>query len=201
MTDTAATTVDPPVAPNLHPGGFVGVGFWPRLGARVIDLIVHYATWFIATIALSLSLALTAPERADRLAHALSKSTWHEYVLGILGAVLYHTIAEGLNGATVGKRLLGLVVVNSEGGACGFGAATIRSLAIYVDGIFFGVVAYSAMEPPYQQRHGDQWARTYVVQRCSALQVKSKVTLVDALALAILADAACFGLMAWLKVW
>lgn len=183
-----------------HADGLEGVRFWPRAGARLIDLVVHYAVWIVATFLLTFVVAFVAPERIETLVDSLSRSAWPDYVLGLIGAILYHAIAEGLNGATLGKRIFSMVVIGSAGAPCTFAAGLIRSIAFYFDGLFFGLVAYMSMEPPYHQRHGDQWARTYVVRRGSVRNMTAKVSFVDALALALVADTACCVLMIWLKV-
>ena len=40
-----------------EPGGLAGVSFWPRLAARVIDLVVHYCVSFAAGIFFTILLA------------------------------------------------------------------------------------------------------------------------------------------------
>ena len=62
--------------------------------------------------------------------------------------------------------LFSLVVIKEDGSPCGFRAALIRSLAYYIDALFFGLIGYFAMQKtPQQQRHGDEWAHTIVCKR------------------------------------
>jgi uncharacterized RDD family membrane protein YckC len=109
---------------------------------------------------------------------------------------------ERMCGATIGKRLLGLVVIRRDGGRIGSRAALGRSLAIYIDGLFFGALAYGAMEPPLQQRLGDKWCGTLVI-RHSTLPPGSGVvaqSFVVALLWGAAADGACYWLSALGKV-
>jgi uncharacterized RDD family membrane protein YckC len=118
---------------------------------------------------------------------------WYSYVFSALGLLFYHTVMEGMCGATVGKRLLGLVVISSDGEAVGLRAALGRSLAFYVDGLFFGIIAYVSMEPPLQQRLGDTWNRTLVLKHSTLPGDKVVATRTFAATLlpGLLADAAC----------
>jgi uncharacterized RDD family membrane protein YckC len=85
--------------------------------------------------------------------------------LGILGAFLYHSVAEGIGTATVGKLICGLRVVQVDGSPATLGAAFIRDLAYHLDALFFGLVGYASMgKGRLRQRYGDVWARTAVVK-------------------------------------
>ena len=79
---------------------------------------------------------------------------------------LYFIILEGLGGATVGKRLLGLRVVREDGSACGLGRAVVRNVLRIIDGLPFlyllGVVIIGRSEK--KQRLGDILAKTVVVR-------------------------------------
>lgn len=60
------------------------------------------------------------------------------------------------------------------------GGALVRSLAYYIDGFFFGVVAYSTMsKSPLKQRLGDQWGNTAVF-RAASVQGRAATTLLKA---------------------
>jgi uncharacterized RDD family membrane protein YckC len=78
----------------------------------------------------------------------------------------YYVLAEGLYGQTVGKRIVGIRVVDEDGGHVGFGAAVVRNLLRLVDGLFFYLVgALFAFTSPRGQRLGDRAAHTVVVRR------------------------------------
>ena len=121
----------------------------------------------------------------------------------LMGSIAYETLCETLHGSTVGKLALGMVVVQEDGTPCRFKAALIRSLAYFVDGLFFGLVGYFAMQKtPQQQRHGDDWAHTIVCKRSAAPpeSLRSGTRFLLALVLGAMADAALVMILLLLKV-
>jgi uncharacterized RDD family membrane protein YckC len=78
----------------------------------------------------------------------------------------YYTICEAALGKTLGKRMVGIRVVDEEGDEIGFSAAVIRNLLRLVDGLFVYLVgAIFAWSSPLGQRLGDRAAGTVVVRR------------------------------------
>jgi uncharacterized RDD family membrane protein YckC len=64
--------------------------------------------------------------------------------------------------------MLGLQVVSEDLGAPTLTQAMKRSLAFFLDGLFFGAVAAQHMnDSRMKQRIGDSWANTYVVKRAT----------------------------------
>lgn len=144
-----------------------GAGFGIRFLARLIDLIYGTALGFIAGIATSIVFAVLA--QLGRLApewpQLIEERRYAGFGLGIVGAFLYHTVAEGLGTATIGKLICGLRVVQKDGRAATMKGAFIRDLAYHLDALFFGLVGYQAMKKgPLQQRYGDVWGNTVVVK-------------------------------------
>jgi len=77
----------------------------------------------------------------------------------------YYVVSEGVFGQTLGKRVVGLRVVDEEGYQIGLGAAVVRNLLRLVDGLFFYIVAaLSVWFSPKGQRLGDRAAHTCVVR-------------------------------------
>jgi uncharacterized RDD family membrane protein YckC len=147
-----------------------GVGFWPRAGARVIDTIAHICAGFAGGVVFGVLAAVaTSVAGGDfqSLAARLGRSSWLDFVVGILGFLTYHTICEGLHGSSLGKMVLGQVVVTDQVRPCNLRAAFIRSLAYFVpDALVFGIPAYLEMQKTrLQKRHGDNWAGTFVARR------------------------------------
>ena len=84
----------------------------------------------------------------------------------ILLVISYYVFAEGLTGMTLGKRMVGIRVVDEDGDHVGFGAAVVRNLLRLVDGFLFYLVgALFAFSSPKGQRIGDRAAHTLVVRR------------------------------------
>jgi uncharacterized RDD family membrane protein YckC len=78
----------------------------------------------------------------------------------------YYIVCEAATGMTVGKRLVGIRVVDDEGDPVGLGAAVVRNVLRLVDGLFFYLVgAVFALASSRGQRLGDRAAHTLVVRR------------------------------------
>jgi uncharacterized RDD family membrane protein YckC len=89
------------------------------------------------------------------------------FTLGFfLLAMAYYIVLEGYWGQTLGKKLLGIKVVQEDTGAVpGVRAAAIRSVLRLVDGLFSYLVAFIAvLASAKNQRLGDMAAHTLVVR-------------------------------------
>ncbi len=144
-----------------------GAGFWIRALARAIDYAWSLALGFLAGINAAIALAIleglsiAEPGWAARL----GERSLTLVVVNLLGYVAYQTLCEGLHGASLGKLICGLRVRTEGLDPCRLKPALIRSLAFYIDSLFFGVIGYMAMKAtPLQQRYGDRWAKTVVVK-------------------------------------
>jgi uncharacterized RDD family membrane protein YckC len=200
---SAAPNDELPAAPNSE---LIGARFWIRVGAQTIDTLIHWTVWsFAAPVILGVGLGIYAGVShvdSGALAQKASSGGWYGYVAAALGFAFYHTVMEATCGATLGKRLFGLVVATTKGGPISFRAALGRSFAYYVDGLFFGIVAYDSMKPPLQQRLGDMWNSTMVLRR-SVLTRRSVYAASNfgvALLLGLLSDSACYLLTALIKL-
>ncbi len=85
----------------------------------------------------------------------------------LLIIVLYFVLLEGLGGATIGKRMLGLRVVGTDGQYPGIKRALIRNLLRAVDALpaFSILGAALILLSPERARLGDRIAGTRVVMR------------------------------------
>lgn len=87
-------------------------------------------------------------------------------LLAGVGGTLYHVLLEGAFGRTVGKRLLGIAVIRSDGAPCTYTAATTRTLLRAVDWLpvayLLGLAAIRLTER--RRRIGDRLAGTVVVR-------------------------------------
>ena len=77
----------------------------------------------------------------------------------------YFILMEAYVGWTVGKRILGMRVVDGTGNKIGFSKALIRNLLRLVDGLpalnILGIILIACS--PRGQRFGDRIAKTFVV--------------------------------------
>jgi uncharacterized RDD family membrane protein YckC len=86
------------------------------------------------------------------------------YLLAALLGTVNLVVLQGMTGASIGKQIMGLRVVNAQGQPCGIGRAFLRSLLLIVDNFFCFVVGLltAALTHPHR-RVGDMAAGTYVV--------------------------------------
>ncbi|HVG24737.1 MAG TPA: RDD family protein [Thermoanaerobaculia bacterium] len=175
--------------------GLVAVGFGRRLAARIIDTIIHFGVGLFggvfSVILIGIYSAVSGAS-SDALLARVQGGGAAGFLLSLLGSILYDSISEGLHGSTAGKLLLGMVVLREDGRPCTYVQAVGRSLAFFFDSLFFGLVAHSSMkDSPMQQRYGDKWAGTIVVQRSSAPQwaLRGGLRFVGVFFLALFVDA------------
>jgi uncharacterized RDD family membrane protein YckC len=77
----------------------------------------------------------------------------------------YYIVCEAATGATLGKRMVGIRVVDEDGDRVTLGAAVVRNLLRLVDALFFYLVGFLfALTSTRGQRLGDRAAHTIVVR-------------------------------------
>jgi uncharacterized RDD family membrane protein YckC len=176
-----------------EPGGLQGVSFWPRVGARAIDLVVHYCVGVFAGLLFVILLAAASGGHIPRELALKMRPGLTGFLMALLGSVAYQVICTSVHGSTLGKLAFSMVVVQEDGSPCRLGSAVIRELGYFVDGLFFGLIGYFAMQKtPQEQRHGDEWAHTVVCKRSNLAPEKLRGTgqFMLALMFAIMAEAA-----------
>lgn len=160
-----------PGSSNITQTPRLDAGFALRAGAQIIDLIAHNLLGIATGVLVGLLIgvyAIATGASVDALTAKLPTSTSIDYILPFIGYVFYHAFCEGIHGATLGKLILKIHVLKEDRTPASIGAAFIRSLAFYVDGLFFGIVAAASMRSlELQQRLGDKWAKPVVVERSS----------------------------------
>jgi uncharacterized RDD family membrane protein YckC len=143
-----------------------GQGFEARAGAFLADGIVlslekpalGQATVFVLGYPSSVGIAVQAAGFQEDLLHAGLIALRG---LGLIG--LDFLLFEWLYGATPGKLILRLRVVQVDGRPCTLQSAAVRDVLRLVDGLCLGIPAAASMEPPLEQRIGDRAARAIVV--------------------------------------
>ena len=134
---------------------YVGIGL--RLVATIVDVIVMFVIMYV--------IALATGNTSDEGFEMSGAPAF----LGFAISILYYIAMEATSGATLGKMLVGIKVVRTDGTSpIGWGPAIIRNLLRIVDGLFVYVVgAILVMTSPTKQRLGDRVAGTVVVKRGS----------------------------------
>ncbi len=146
-----------------------GAGFFIRAVAKTLDLVLHNMIGVGLGLVVGIAIGVITAGAGQAVPDFNEENAVVRLISGLFGTIgflFYCAICEAYYGATMGKFLLGVHVVNRKGGQISFGAALIRGLAFMIDQIFFGLVGYLSMKgSPLQQRLGDKWADTVVVKR------------------------------------
>lgn len=143
-----------------------GADFGIRLLARFIDLLFTFLFGLVAGICGGMTVGiLSALGRIEGEIDTIVAGLEISNGTMIIAAFAYHVVAEGIGGASFGKLICGLRVVQTNGHSCAFLGALKRGLLYHFDGLFFGLVGYNSMKDgPLRQRYGDHWAKTVVVK-------------------------------------
>jgi uncharacterized RDD family membrane protein YckC len=142
-------------------------GFWIRALARIIDAIFGLFIGFVAGSLGGMVLVLlnAAGDLTPGWQHRIHGFSLMVFGFSLLGNILYHSFCEGIYGATLGKLCCGIRVVNEDGKPSNMKGAFVRTLAYYIDSLFFGAVGYTSMnKSPLNQRYGDVWGKTAVLK-------------------------------------
>lgn len=126
-----------------------------RIGAGVIDSLVLGAVWLIFLIASGKSLM-----------HVPLFPDYSALVPLALLSFVYYFVLEGLFGATIGKSLLKLIVLEKDGEVCSFGASFKRNLLRFVDWLplLYLVGTIAVVISKNRQKIGDRLAGTIVTK-------------------------------------
>jgi len=184
----------------------LGAGFGLRAGAQIVDLIIHNVFGIVVGLVIGILIgiyALATGTPPSTLTAKLQGTTPIGYILALTGYAVYHAVCEGMHGATLGKLIFKIHVLKEDGNPASIGSALIRSLAFYIDGLFFGIVAAASMRSSeLQQRLGDKWAKTVVIERSpfNQYQFPSGWKFLIVFLLAIMADGFIFALSLLIKL-
>jgi uncharacterized RDD family membrane protein YckC len=147
-----------------------------RLGDRFIAIILD--TVFLGALALVIA-ALVSLRWSAVQDLGLSKPML--IALGAASAILmvflYHWLLEGAFGATMGKAIVGVRVLNQRGGMPGLRSSAVRNVLRLLDAIPFYLLGFFvAVFSPARRRIGDYAAQTVVLEQSPTLG--SRVTVV-----------------------
>lgn len=150
---------------SLHTGQRQYAGFWIRVGACFIDLIVMMIPSFIIFIIISAFIRYSIPVTNLReLENLTIISTILYYIVsGIAGWFYCAALESSAWQGTIGKKLLGLKVIDSDGNRISFGTATGRYVAKFIAAIPLGMGIIEIAFSEKKQGLHDCMAGTYVV--------------------------------------
>ena len=139
-------------------------GFGIRAVAYVIDNVIMVAAAAASFIVTAVVVMVIRELQGQTVPDFPSASSLADWVMSALVTVSYFGLFEWLLGATPGKLILRLRVVQVNGMPCRLGPAVVRGIARFVDGLFFALPALISMRRSnLNQRRGDHWAATLVV--------------------------------------
>ena len=108
---------------------FEPVGFWPRVGAYILDQLILGAAGYL--IFGAPPNATTFPE----IIHLMGARMGYSFLI----STIYYVGLNGYFGATLGKMVIGARIVRADGSKIGFGIAFLRMLATIVSSLTLGI--------------------------------------------------------------
>jgi uncharacterized RDD family membrane protein YckC len=134
-----------------------------RFVAVLLDAVIVF---FPLSIVVGLVSGGGYAERGPGYANAGINVGGNAFWLFLALGVGYYIVCEAATGTTLGKRMVGIRVVDEDGDRATLGASVIRNLLRLVDALFFYLVGFLfAVTSARGQRLGDRVAHTIVVRR------------------------------------
>lgn len=121
-------------------------GFWIRLLAAVLDLIIIGVPAFILQFGLVFLIGITSLV----------------YIID-LAVIIFIVYMDGIKGGTPGKLILGLRIVNEKMGFIGIPTAILRYIGKILSGIILGIGYLMIAFTEKKQGLHDKIAKTFVV--------------------------------------
>jgi uncharacterized RDD family membrane protein YckC len=100
-----------------------------RIGARIVDVVL--LSWCSAFVVVELGARLFGGDPLGRRAVRVDATSARTILLLAACVLLVEVIPVAISGRTLGKAMVGLRVVDLDGGRPGFAAALIRALLLY----------------------------------------------------------------------
>lgn len=131
-------------------------GVWPRFFAALIDGII---------VGIPMSVVMYAVVGGGSSADTMSAMSGSSTLMAIISLAYYILLEAG--GGTLGKRILGMRIIDENGNKPGFGKSLVRNLLRIVDAIpgFYLVGILVVAGSHTKQRVGDKAAKTFVVAK------------------------------------
>ena len=143
-------------------GSLENAGIALRFVAVLLDAVIVF---FPLSIVVGLLSGGWYAEHGPGYANAGINVGGNAFWLLLALGVGYYIVCEAATGATLGKRMVGIRVVDEDGDRVTLGAAVIRNLLRLVDALFFYLVGFLfALTSSRGQRLGDRAAHTIVVR-------------------------------------
>ena len=115
-----------PAAGREFQGELDSVGFWPRVGAYILDQLLLGAVSY---------LIFGAAQTAATSLQEVWAQMGAQFGYNLLISTIYYVGMNGSIGATLGKLVIGARIVNLDGSKIGFLTAFLRMLASFISGL------------------------------------------------------------------
>jgi uncharacterized RDD family membrane protein YckC len=154
------------------PEGLSPAGAVRRLPATLVDMVIYCGVCACLAYPVGRNIDwLTALSDPEKLVDSLTDPNWVAHAAGILGLWIalwwcYFAVGWGLAGATIGKWILGLRIVDHQGRSpIGLSRAFLRLAAYSVSSVTFGMGHLLVVLRPDRRALHDILAGTWVVRR------------------------------------
>lgn len=139
------------------PFAYKGVG--PRFVAALLDgIIVGIPSYLLMSVLFR--------DQMMRMAYGSRSAMAGPYLFMVIISLVYSVLLEA-GGGTLGKRIMGMRIVDAQGNKPGLGKALVRNLLRIIDMIpgFYLVGIIAVASSTTKQRVGDKAAGTFVVSK------------------------------------
>ena len=159
----------PPPGYQAPPAGYIYAGFWRRFAALFVDSLLVTPLAVVAAVVLGLLFGITmhGASELDPFRAAAFVGAYAGMILVIVaGNWLYHTLMESsTHQATLGKKVLGLVVTDTSGNRISFARANGRFFGKILSGLILNIGYIMAAFTPRKQALHDMIADCLVLKR------------------------------------
>jgi uncharacterized RDD family membrane protein YckC len=153
----------------LLPGdaGMIIAPIWRRAVAFYIDLMIAELPFCVLLMYIYAGMGVPSKPMPPLIPGIDSQvALWILLISSILFAIAYLIIPHALWGRTLGKALMRIKVIKSNGLPCDWKAAAIRAIALVLDSFAGGLVGIIfILFSVNGQRLGDRWAGTIVIRK------------------------------------
>ncbi len=158
--------------PSLSRHSFEPVGFWPRVGAFLLDNIVMWIAFYAVWSWIGLDFAgeppktpvMQTPEDALEFFNTYLPFLAKQWAIYFPMHFLYHVLLNGTFGATLGKMIIGAKIVKLDGDRIGYGRAILRYIGARISDICYIGYLFVAFRDDKRALH-DLIASTRVIYK------------------------------------
>ena len=149
--------------PYMSPGfDLIPAGFWRRLIAALIDLVLVFFAGVVLALILS-PLLLSVPARWQPIFSSPQQSLVVVGAYLVVGWVYSASLESSEGQATIGKNTVGIMVCDLSGGRIGFWQASLRYLGKLLSILTLGIGFLIMLRHPRRQTLHDRLTGTLVV--------------------------------------